>query len=279
MAWWSSRMRVSPSGCVAAKSPYSRTSDATMSSCCGPPDPSARISSSESAAKSGSSSRPAATRWRRKTSQSLSSGSSRYHAIRRGVRAAQSASSVVFPNPASATISATRPAAARSSQSLSRGRDSVSDRRRGEWIFAPVMGNGYWLIRPARSPRPGRPGPTPMSACPSAPHSDAAAGFPGCGTPLGANDTDPSAAGLPKLRRCCSSGSGAGGGGGSSGPRSSAVGDVLGRGARGAGPVRDVVGEAMRAGCPVRLTADLSGTGLPIAERAAGATPRTRTRS
>ena len=246
MAWWSSRMRVSPSGCVAAKSPYSRTSDATMSSCCGPPDPSARISSSESAAKSGSSSRPAATRWRRKTSQSLSSGSSRYQAIRRGVRAAQSASSVVFPNPASATISATRPAAARSSQSLSRGRDRVSDRSRGEWIFAPVMGNGYWLIRPARSPRPGRPGPTPMSACPSAPHCDAAAGFPGRGTPLGANDTDPDAAGLPTLRegrlerRWRREGAGA-----ASGARSSAVGDVLGCGARGAGPGRDVVGEAM----------------------------------
>ena len=70
-----------------------------------------------------------------------------------------------------------------------------------------------------------------MSPCPSAPHCGAGTGFPGCGVPLGANDTDPDA---PK-----------GGGGGSSGALATDSGDALGSGGRIAGPVSDVVGEAM----------------------------------
>src|SRR5215218_9291517 len=149
IAWWSSMISVSPSGSRLANSRYSRTIDVITSACEGPPAPRPRIRSSVSVPKSGSTSRPAATRWRRKTSQSRSSGSRRYQAVRRGDRDAQSARSVVLPKPASAMTRTTRPVAARSSQSLSRGRDRISARRSGGCTFAPVIGKGYDDISPA----------------------------------------------------------------------------------------------------------------------------------
>ncbi len=74
----------------------------------GPPGPSESSIRKVSGAKSGSSSRPPATRCRMNVSQSRSSGSRRYHAVWRRVRPAQSASRVVLPKPASATISPRR---------------------------------------------------------------------------------------------------------------------------------------------------------------------------
>ena len=67
------------------------------------------------------------------------------------MRIAQSASSVVLPNPASATIRPSRPAAARSSQVLRRSRDRVSSRGGGQWILAGWIGERVHP-EPARCP-------------------------------------------------------------------------------------------------------------------------------
>ena len=145
-----------------------------MSARVGPPGPSCINSEYVSGANSGSSSRPPATRCRNNVSQSRSSGSRRYHAVRRELPRAQSPSSVVLPKPASATTSATRPVAAWSSQPLSRSRDSVSARMSGGWMRAPTIGNGFMPSRPARPPRsiaPAIPGPTPTSAWSSGPRT------------------------------------------------------------------------------------------------------------
>ncbi len=165
-----------------------------MSPRVGPPGPSCMSSAYVSGAKSGSSSRPAATRWRQKVSQSRSSGSSRYQAVRRSLWRAQSPRNVVLPNPASPITTATRPVAASSSQSLSRGRDSVSARRRGGWIRAPTIGKGFMPSKPARLPSsiaPGVPGPMPTLACSSCPTDRVdVAGKSGLSPLVAANDTD-----------------------------------------------------------------------------------------
>ena len=70
-----------------------------MSARVGPPGPSCISSAYVSGAKSGSSSRPPATRCRKNVSQSRSSGSRRYHAVRRALLRAQSPRSVVLPKP------------------------------------------------------------------------------------------------------------------------------------------------------------------------------------
>ena len=104
-----------------------------------------------------------------KVSQSRSSDSRRYHAVRRFVWRAQSAMSVVLPKPASATMSPRRPAAARSSHEFRRSRDRVSPRGGGQWTFAGWIGRGF-IANPAATCRdPTSPGPTATSPCPIRP--------------------------------------------------------------------------------------------------------------
>jgi hypothetical protein len=86
-------------------------------------------------ANSGSISRPAATTWLTKTTQSRSVSSSRYQSARTLVRRLQSARRVVFPWPASATISTSREWIFAAIQSRRRCRSSVSSGRSGGWTF------------------------------------------------------------------------------------------------------------------------------------------------
>src|SRR5215203_1269918 len=66
-----------------------------------------------------------------------------------------------------------------------------------------------------------------MSPCPSAPHCGACSGLPGCGVPLGANDTDRAPSGSGSLRGRPGGGGGCGAGSGK---------DVLGDAIRGRMP-------------------------------------------